>query len=148
MERIIGLVGQLHEKDDEQARTDFDRNLGAATASGTIGFAGFAAAEALQKAGHGTAASAALKLGIAAMAPYALFGIKAWKTANDLRKMAYLKTYPKARAFAANLKDRDLRLWATHAATARKRTMDPELEAWATAILHATVEELKERGLV
>ena len=147
-ERIIGLATQLRAGENDGDEKEFDKNLRATTVSGAIGFGGFAVAEALQKAGHDTAASAALKFGISAIAPYAFFGLRAWKTANDLRKIAYRRIYPRAREHAKNLEDRELKMWARHAAAARKRTTDPELEAWATAILHATVEEMRERGMI
>jgi len=148
-EFIIGVFGELEGRTAEVAKKseEFDKNLNAATVSGALGFAGFTAAGALARAGHNTAASGALKFALSAMVPYAYFGIGAWKAATDLRKLTYKEAYPWAKERVKKLDDRELARWAMHAAAARK-TMDPELEARATALLHAATEEMLRRGLL
>ncbi len=144
-EWLIGKIGAKIGAGENREHEEFEGNLRAATVAGLIGAGSLAAAQGLNNAGHTTAASGLLKLGISAMVPYAYFGWKALRTANDLRKRAYRRAYEQMKGDVQNMEDAELRRLALHAAAARRSTADPELEAWATAIIHAAVEEMLRR---
>ena len=117
---------------------EFEANLRAATISGIIAAGAVGASKIAADIGAKYPSAVALKLGLAAMAPWAYFALKTWKEGKNVHDQAYARGYELAKqvkhlppeVMAKILRD----------AKAAMRSLDPEIAGFARGVLHALME--------
>jgi len=117
---------------------EFEANLRAATISGLIAAGAIGTSKISAELGASYPSAVALKIGLAAMAPWAYFALKTWKEGKNVHDQAYARGYELARQ--VKHMPPEVRYKIMRDAKAATRSLDPEATGFARGVLHALME--------
>jgi len=129
------------EKNVGEARintSEFEASLRATTISGLIAAGAMGVSKISAELGASYPSAVGLKLGLAAIAPWAYFMLKTWKEGKNVHDQAYARGYELARQVKNT--PVEVRAQIMRDAKAATRSLDPEAAGFARGILHALIE--------